>query len=92
MFFFGKPLRSDAEAEEQIGPLQGIPVLGLDAVASASYGPEADRAMRLKAQLLLKGGPHASVMSTPWYPDLSPREAQSRGWAARARRLRPEDV
>ena len=38
---FGKPLRSDAEAEEQIGPLQGIPVLGLDALASASYGPEA---------------------------------------------------
>src|SRR5215213_1417015 len=40
-FLFGKPLRSDAEAEEQIGPLQGIPVLGLDALASASYGPEA---------------------------------------------------
>jgi amino acid transporter len=40
-FLFGKPLRSDAEAAEQIGPLQGIPVLGLDALASASYGPEA---------------------------------------------------
>src|SRR5215204_4118412 len=40
-FLFGKPLRSDAEAEEQIGPLQGVPVLGLDALASASYGPEA---------------------------------------------------
>ena len=40
-FLFGKPLRSDAEAEEQVGPLQGIPVLGLDALASASYGPEA---------------------------------------------------
>ncbi len=38
-FLFGRPLRSDAEAEEQIGPLQGIPVLGLDALASASYGP-----------------------------------------------------
>src|SRR5215207_7891889 len=50
------------------------------------------RAMRLKAQLLLKGGPHVSVMSTPWYPDLSPRKAQSRWWAARARRLRSEDV
>jgi amino acid transporter len=37
----GKPLRSDAEQEEQIGPLHGIPVLGLDALASASYGPEA---------------------------------------------------
>src|SRR3712207_2423176 len=40
-FLFGRPLRSDAEAEEQIGPIQGIPVLGLDALASASYGPEA---------------------------------------------------
>jgi hypothetical protein len=33
------------------------------------------RALRLKAQLLLKGGPHVSVMSTPWYPDLGPSEA-----------------
>ena len=48
------------------------------------------RAMRLKAQLLLKGGPHVSVMSTPWYPDLSPREALSRWWSGR--RLRSEDA
>jgi amino acid transporter len=40
-FLFGEPLASDAEADEQIGPAQGIPVLGLDALASASYGPEA---------------------------------------------------
>src|SRR4051812_30866374 len=38
---FGKPLRTDAEEQEHIGPAQGIPVLGLDALASASYGPEA---------------------------------------------------
>jgi amino acid transporter len=38
---FGRPLRSDADAEQQIGPAQGIPVLGLDALAAASYGPEA---------------------------------------------------
>jgi amino acid transporter len=38
---FGNALRSDAESTEQIGPLEGIPVLGLDALASASYGPEA---------------------------------------------------
>jgi hypothetical protein len=48
------------------------------------------RAMRLKGQLLLEGGPHVSVMSTPWYPDLSPGQAQSRWWALRARGLRPE--
>lgn len=35
------------------------------------------RALRLKAQLLLKGGPHVSVMSTPWYPDLTPARAQA---------------
>jgi amino acid transporter len=50
------------------------------------------RAMRLKAQLLLRGGPHVSVMSTPWYPDLSPAEAQARWSAVRTRRLRPEDA
>src|SRR5262245_32266610 len=38
---FGRPLRSDEESDEQIGPLTGVPVLGLDAPASASYGPEA---------------------------------------------------
>ncbi|PTY07085.1 APC family permease [Opitutaceae bacterium EW11] len=39
--FFGKRLRSEAEQEEQIGPFAAVPVLGLDALASASYGPEA---------------------------------------------------
>lgn len=38
---FGKPL-SDAEAgSERLGVASGIPVLGLDALASAAYGPEA---------------------------------------------------
>jgi hypothetical protein len=45
------------------------------------------RATRLKARLLLEGGPQISVMSTPWYPDLSPRQAQSRWRAIRSRRL-----
>lgn len=38
---FGRPLRTDEEHVEQIGALSGVPVLGLDALASASYGPEA---------------------------------------------------
>ncbi|WP_434043215.1 MULTISPECIES: APC family permease [Sorangium] len=38
---FGRRLASDEEEKEQIGPFSGIPVLGLDALASASYGPEA---------------------------------------------------
>jgi hypothetical protein len=46
---FGRPLRSDAEAGERIGPARGIPVLGLDALASASYGPEAALTILLAA-------------------------------------------
>lgn len=38
---FGKPLRTEQEQAEQLGTWSGIPVLGLDALASASYGPEA---------------------------------------------------
>src|SRR5690242_19485245 len=37
----GRPLRSEEDAGERIGPLRGVPVLGLDALASAAYGPEA---------------------------------------------------
>jgi amino acid transporter len=37
----GKPLRSADERAEQIGPLAGIPIFGLDALSSAAYGPEA---------------------------------------------------
>jgi amino acid transporter len=36
----------DSEAErEELGPLSGVPVLGLDALASAAYGPEAALAL-----------------------------------------------
>jgi amino acid transporter len=37
----GRPLGTDEQERQQIGPLAGIPVLGLDAMASAAYGPEA---------------------------------------------------
>jgi amino acid transporter len=37
----GRPLRSDEETLQRIGVLTAIPVLGLDALGSASYGPEA---------------------------------------------------
>jgi amino acid transporter len=37
----GKPLTSGEEESQQIGPVAGIPVLGLDALSSAAYGPEA---------------------------------------------------
>src|SRR6185436_7986549 len=52
--------------------------------------PGQPRAWRLRAQLLLEGGPQISVMSTPWYPDLTPAQARARWWArfsrSRARR------
>jgi amino acid transporter len=38
---FGRRLASAEEEAQRIGPLAGIPVLGLDALSSAAYGPEA---------------------------------------------------
>src|SRR4051794_19845762 len=37
----GKPLASDEERTQNVGPLAGIAVFGLDALGSAAYGPEA---------------------------------------------------
>src|SRR5690348_6852219 len=38
---FGRALRSEEQEAQMIGPARGVPVLGLDALASAAYGPEA---------------------------------------------------
>ena len=38
---FGRPLATEEERAERIGPLKGIPIFGLDALSSAAYGPEA---------------------------------------------------
>jgi amino acid transporter len=38
---FGRRLATHEEAEQQIGPASGIPMLGLDALSSSAYGPEA---------------------------------------------------
>lgn len=38
---FGRPLASSEDQEEKVGPIYGIPIFGLDALSSASYGPEA---------------------------------------------------
>src|SRR3954465_8744132 len=38
---FGRPLASDEDAEQRVGPIAGIPIFGLDALGSAAYGPEA---------------------------------------------------
>src|SRR6202521_1887480 len=37
----GKPLATTDERAEQIGPVAGVPIFGLDALSSAAYGPEA---------------------------------------------------
>jgi amino acid transporter len=38
---FGAPLVTSEEGEQRVGPVAGVPMLGLDALASAAYGPEA---------------------------------------------------
>src|SRR5579871_5520147 len=38
---FGKALASASEGEQKIGWMAGVPLLGLDALSSAAYGPEA---------------------------------------------------
>jgi amino acid transporter len=50
----GKPLKTSDERAEQIGPAEGIPIFGLDALSSAAYGPEA--ALSLLIPLGLLGG------------------------------------
>jgi amino acid transporter len=40
-WFFGRRLASDEEGEQCVGVVAGIPMLGLDALGSAAYGPEA---------------------------------------------------
>jgi amino acid transporter len=48
----GKPLATTEERAEQIGPLQGIPIFGLDALSSAAYGPEAALTLLIPLGLL----------------------------------------
>lgn len=40
-WLFGRPLATAEEGEQRIGIWAGIPLLGLDALSSAAYGPEA---------------------------------------------------
>ncbi len=48
----GKPIRTTDERAEQIGPTQGIPIFGLDALSSAAYGPEAALSLLIPLGLL----------------------------------------
>src|SRR5262249_5410231 len=40
-WLFGRPLATAEEERHRVGVVAGIPMLGLDALASAAYGPEA---------------------------------------------------
>jgi len=37
----GRPLRTGDASAQKVGPITGLPILGLDALGSSSYGPEA---------------------------------------------------
>ncbi|MGA2004512.1 MAG: APC family permease [Terriglobales bacterium] len=50
---FGRPLATEDDKSERIGPSKGIPIFGLDALSSAAYGPEA--AMTLLIPLGMAG-------------------------------------
>jgi amino acid transporter len=48
----GKPIKTIDERGEQIGPVQGIPIFGLDGLSSAAYGPEAALSLLIPLGLL----------------------------------------
>jgi amino acid transporter len=61
-FLFGRHLATDEEGEQRVGVLAGIPMLGLDALGSAAYGPEA--ALTLLLPLGAAAIPHIGPIST----------------------------
>ena len=44
-WLFGRHLATAEEGHQRVGAFAGIPMLGLDALASAAYGPEAALAL-----------------------------------------------
>jgi amino acid transporter len=49
---FGRPLATSESCKQEIGVLTAVPVLGLDALSSASYGPEAALAILIPVGVL----------------------------------------
>ncbi len=62
---FGEPLASHQEGEQRVGWVAGIPMLGLDALASAAYGPEAAMTLLIPLGALSVGyiGPITTVIT-----------------------------
>jgi len=48
----GRPLRSSEDSGEKIGVLAGVPIMGLDGLSSAAYGPEAALSVLIPLGLL----------------------------------------
>jgi amino acid transporter len=61
-YLFGRTLATDEEGEQRVGVWAGIPMLGLDALGSAAYGPEA--ALTLLIPLGAAGVGHIGPIST----------------------------
>ncbi len=61
-YLFGRPLATYEEGEQRVGVLAGIPMLGLDALGSAAYGPEA--ALTLLIPLGVSGLGHIGPINT----------------------------
>ena len=61
---FGRPLDSRDEHAQRVGPLAAIPMLGLDALSSAAYGPEAVMTLLLPVGALGIGyvGPISAII------------------------------
>jgi amino acid transporter len=51
-FFLGQHLATSEEGEQRVGPIAGIPMLGLDALSSSAYGPEAAATVLLSLGVL----------------------------------------
>ena len=49
---FGKPLKTAEERAEQIGPAEGIPIFGLEALSSDAYVPEAAQSLLIPLGIL----------------------------------------
>src|ERR1700681_3036169 len=61
---FGKPLASEDEGGQRVGWLAGVPMLGLDALSSAAYGPEAAMTLLIPLGILGIGyiGPISAII------------------------------
>jgi hypothetical protein len=85
-WLLGRRLATSEEEHQRVGVLAGIPMLGLDALGSAAYGPEATLTLRIPLGaagvreigpirtliivLLFSGFRNVVVINVPW--SLSP--------------------